>query len=217
MSVDGVSADPTSCWFFGERSISPVGRAAHYLGAVVVEDGRARFDDRVLALWEDRHLLRVTIDYEWGELQAIGSFTRPSWHSGHPSWPCTPGYPTKSPQVNGNCAANWHLHRERSQKHGAKRQRCLVEEGVAAAKHSRGGPLLPRKTGALARCAGTCRTLMAERSAPTAAERTPAPPSHPNAAENAASFEARPERIGADRLQTGATVQAPAWGRRPRP
>ncbi len=54
LSVDGVSADPNSCWFFGEMSISPVERAAHYLGALVVEDGWARFDDRVLALWEER-------------------------------------------------------------------------------------------------------------------------------------------------------------------
>ncbi len=54
LSVDGVSADPASCWFFGEMSISPVERAAHYLGALVVEDGWARFDDRVLALWEKR-------------------------------------------------------------------------------------------------------------------------------------------------------------------
>jgi len=52
LSVDGVSADPASCWFFGEMSLNPVERAAHYLGALVLEDGWARFDDRVLALWE---------------------------------------------------------------------------------------------------------------------------------------------------------------------
>ena len=54
LSVDGVSADPASCWFFGEMSLNPVERAAHYLGALVLEDGRARFDDRVLALWEEQ-------------------------------------------------------------------------------------------------------------------------------------------------------------------
>ena len=54
LSVDGVSADPASCWFFGDMSLNPVERAAHYLGALVLEDGRARFDDRVLALWEEQ-------------------------------------------------------------------------------------------------------------------------------------------------------------------
>lgn len=54
LSVDGVSADPASCWLFGEASMSPVERAAHYLGSLIFEDGRARFDDRVLVLWEEQ-------------------------------------------------------------------------------------------------------------------------------------------------------------------
>ncbi|MBX3656507.1 MAG: hypothetical protein KF686_20205 [Ramlibacter sp.] len=54
LSVDGVSADPASCWIFGEISFGPVERAAHYLGSLVLEDGKARFDDRVLTLWEQQ-------------------------------------------------------------------------------------------------------------------------------------------------------------------
>jgi len=52
LSVDGVSADPESCWLFGDASLGPVERAAHYLESLVVEDGSARFDERALALWE---------------------------------------------------------------------------------------------------------------------------------------------------------------------
>lgn len=54
LSVDGVSPDPSSCWLFGDMSLAPVERAAHYLGALVLEDGWARFDDRVLARWEEQ-------------------------------------------------------------------------------------------------------------------------------------------------------------------
>jgi len=52
LSVDGVSTDPDSCWFFGEPSLGPVGRAAHYLGSLIVKDGQAHFDERVLELWQ---------------------------------------------------------------------------------------------------------------------------------------------------------------------
>lgn len=54
LSVDGVSADPNSCWFFGESALGPVDRAAHYLRSLIVENGQARFDERVLELWQQQ-------------------------------------------------------------------------------------------------------------------------------------------------------------------
>ncbi len=54
LSVDGVNADPQSCWFFGESTLGPVERAAHYLGSLVVENGWARFDEGVLRLWQEQ-------------------------------------------------------------------------------------------------------------------------------------------------------------------
>jgi fructoselysine-6-P-deglycase FrlB-like protein len=54
LSVDGVSADPQSCWFFGPPQWGSVERAAHYLGSVLVTDGAAHFDERVLTLWKQQ-------------------------------------------------------------------------------------------------------------------------------------------------------------------
>jgi hypothetical protein len=54
LSVDGVSADADSCWFLGAPALGPVERAAHYLGSLVVNDGWARFDERVLKLWREQ-------------------------------------------------------------------------------------------------------------------------------------------------------------------
>lgn len=54
LSVDGLSADPNSCWLFGEPSLGSVERAAHYLGSLTVEDGKARFNERVLELWQQQ-------------------------------------------------------------------------------------------------------------------------------------------------------------------
>lgn len=54
LSVDGVSAAPQACWFFGPPQWGPVERATHYLGSVVMKDGGARFDAQVLALWQQQ-------------------------------------------------------------------------------------------------------------------------------------------------------------------
>jgi hypothetical protein len=54
LSVDGVSTDPNSCWLFGDPSLGPVGRAALYLGSLIVKDGKAHFDERVLELWQQQ-------------------------------------------------------------------------------------------------------------------------------------------------------------------
>ncbi len=54
LSVDGVGTDPNSCWLFGEPSLGPVGRAAHYLGSLIVKDGKTHFDERVLDLWKQQ-------------------------------------------------------------------------------------------------------------------------------------------------------------------
>jgi hypothetical protein len=54
LSVDGVSGDPQSCWFFGAPTLGPVERAAHYLGSLLVEDGWAQFDEGVLRIWQER-------------------------------------------------------------------------------------------------------------------------------------------------------------------
>ncbi len=54
LSVDGVGTDSNSCWLFGESSSGPVGRAAHYLGSLIVKDGKAHFDERVLELWKQQ-------------------------------------------------------------------------------------------------------------------------------------------------------------------
>lgn len=54
LSVDGVSADPQACWFFGPPQWGPVERAAHYLSSVIVKDGAAHFDEHVLRLWQQQ-------------------------------------------------------------------------------------------------------------------------------------------------------------------
>jgi len=54
LSVDGVSSDPNSCWLFGEPTLGPVDRAAQYLGSLIVKDGQAHFDERVLELWQQQ-------------------------------------------------------------------------------------------------------------------------------------------------------------------
>lgn len=54
LSVDGVSTDPNSCWLFGEPAFGPVDRAAQYLRSLIVKDGQARFDERVLERWQQQ-------------------------------------------------------------------------------------------------------------------------------------------------------------------
>ncbi len=52
LSVDGVSNDPDACWLFGEPTLGPVERAASYLGSLIVREGKARFDERMLERWQ---------------------------------------------------------------------------------------------------------------------------------------------------------------------
>lgn len=54
LSVDGLSADSNSCWLFGEPSLGSVERAAHYLGSLIVKEGKASFNERVLELWQQQ-------------------------------------------------------------------------------------------------------------------------------------------------------------------
>lgn len=52
LSVDGVSNDPDACWLFGEPTLGPVERTANYLGSLIMREGKARFDERVLERWQ---------------------------------------------------------------------------------------------------------------------------------------------------------------------
>lgn len=54
LSVDGVSSDPDACWLFGGSSMGPVERTASYLGSLVMSEGKARFDERVLEQWQEQ-------------------------------------------------------------------------------------------------------------------------------------------------------------------
>lgn len=51
LTVDGVNSDVSSCWLFGNKTLNPVERAAHYLSSLTVRAGRAQFQESTLQLW----------------------------------------------------------------------------------------------------------------------------------------------------------------------